>query len=262
MLMWMLQDPTKQRACHRLFLAVSILRFTAASHIILAGLELDIHDPNELPFVYWHGAVVYNTLNDALQALRKVCEHASPILCETVCLISIGSILMRVTVDYLFYEMMWSSLMGQYFMACCTVRPASKTYSAVLIKSTTQTSLLLNRTPDAEPRREETNFHRRFKWVFLPESVTDPCTPRFSDWKAFRDEQRGEGVVGERVQTAGEVFVKLEESLVAYEEVVRAEQFAAGVAADGVEARAGVGSPTVLEQSARLRLEVSCLCTA
>jgi hypothetical protein len=57
-----------------------------ASHIILAGLELDIHHSNELPFVFWYGAVVYNTLNEALEVLRKECAEAGPAVCEAISL--------------------------------------------------------------------------------------------------------------------------------------------------------------------------------
>jgi hypothetical protein len=84
------QDTTNLPNLHRLFLAVSILRL-GACHIVLAGLELDIHHSNELPFVFWYGAVVYSTLNESLEVLRKDCAQAGPAVCETICVLRLYS---------------------------------------------------------------------------------------------------------------------------------------------------------------------------
>lgn len=76
-------DPEKLQSCHQYFLGVSVLRLSAAGHITLSGLELDIHDDNELPYVLWHGVLVYSTLNDALKDLKAICEQTAPTMCES-----------------------------------------------------------------------------------------------------------------------------------------------------------------------------------
>lgn len=86
------QEATSLPNLHRLFLAVSILRLLGACHIVLAGLELDIHHADELPFVLWYGAVVYSTLNESLEVLRKDCAQAGPVICEAICVLRLYSL--------------------------------------------------------------------------------------------------------------------------------------------------------------------------
>jgi len=53
-----------------------------ASHIILSGLELDLHEENELHFVYWYGERLHNALHDKLATLNTECEKAPSTVSE------------------------------------------------------------------------------------------------------------------------------------------------------------------------------------
>jgi hypothetical protein len=48
-----------------------------ACHITLSGLELQMHDEHEIPFVWWYGFQVHRSLNEKLEMLEKECSGKS-----------------------------------------------------------------------------------------------------------------------------------------------------------------------------------------
>ncbi|KAG8802465.1 hypothetical protein FRC16_009586 [Serendipita sp. 398] len=123
---------------NRVIAAYTLIRLMAATHIVLAGLESDIHGNDELPFVLWYGANLYRTL---AETMREVVEsdHESD---------------QSPVGDYLSSQISWASIMAHF---CIT---ASMTYLVVTnpIQKRDGASTL--------SRREQVNLRRRFKWAF------------------------------------------------------------------------------------------------
>ncbi|KAG9055785.1 hypothetical protein FS842_001190 [Serendipita sp. 407] len=123
---------------NRVIAAYTLIRLMAATHIVLAGLESDIHGNDELPFVLWYGANLYRTL---AETMREVVEsdHESD---------------QSPVGDYLSSQISWASIMAHFCIA------ASMTYLVVTnpIQKRDGASTL--------SRREQVNLRRRFKWAF------------------------------------------------------------------------------------------------
>lgn len=114
----------------RVLLAIEGLRLMGACHVVLSGLELNLHDEDELPFVYWYGEQVHTALLETLGKLQTACQSAPKAVGEWCSSYSKalqasdqGSRHLLVSVDYLSSELDWIGLMDKFFKAACTVRP-------------------------------------------------------------------------------------------------------------------------------------------
>ncbi|KAG8814829.1 hypothetical protein FRC17_000963 [Serendipita sp. 399] len=177
---------------NRIISGYTLVRLMAATHIVLAGLELDIHGKEELPFVLWYGANMYRALAETMRKIVEADHGPSSFPVE------------KKIEDYLLSQISWANVMAHY---CIT---ASMTYLLV------SNSITLS-------RREQVNLRRRFKWAFEttessngarnthphpssqrhkqqsmppphppsaekqePDSdFNDPCLPEFAEWELF-----------------------------------------------------------------------------
>lgn len=220
------KGPVEHDGFRRLFLAVTALRLMGACHIVLSGLELQMYDDHELPFIWWYGFQVHRSLNETLELLEKECRDKS-----------------LETSQFLLSARIWCSLISEFCMTMCL-----------------SSLLLVYRQGDFTALREEINLRKRFKWAFessehqfiggnngqyrdqerlrIPSSIPgdskdlggsssgqrfqngsikDHCVPDFETWKHFRELVFQQSVTI-RVQEISSLFQSLVEALAVYEE--------------------------------------------